>query len=58
MITVGAALVLLFGFLLAGLAAYLAGGNLDERRRDRWDAECREFGCHEPPYDWAKEPDQ
>jgi hypothetical protein len=55
MVPASVALVVLFGFLLAGVFAWAAGSSIDQRRRDRWDAECREFGCHEPPYDWEKE---
>jgi len=55
MVTSGVALVLIFGLLLAGILAWTTGDALDRRRRARWNAECREFGCHEPPYDWEQE---
>lgn len=55
MVPAGVALVVLFGFMLLAVLVWTGGDALDRRRRARWEAECREFGCHEPPYDWDKE---
>lgn len=55
MVPAGVALVVLFGFMLLGVLVWTGGDALERRRLARWNAECREFGCHEPPYDWQKE---
>lgn len=55
MVPAAVALALLCAFALLGVAAWMLTDTLEVRRRQQWAAECREFGCHEPPYDWDKE---
>lgn len=58
MVPAGVALTILLGTALAAVAARRHHRTVTERAHwVRWDAECREFGCHDTTelYDWEQE---